>query len=549
MWCQITAGYETVSLEQAYGDLQTSFENGDLKETLELVDRFRTNHPNSKKESSVTFIAAQAALRSRELNRARIEAHKLKLKFPDSGYMDDARMILAECDVMSEHWEDARAHLGWILGFSEDEKLVSAARSLIAELDAFFELQQSLSDTSSQPSGIPKIGLILPLSAPETTGARAFLDGFRIGWRQFAQGEFVVFDSEGDPIRAVRLAQMLTGEEGVWGFIGGLDPSEAAGLAAMAKAEKVPFLTTACGVGELTSIGRYIFQGRPDYYQIGRALGSYAMQELGLAQFGILAPMNQTGRQIVFGFKESVEPNGGAILAEEAYYPGAQDFSMIDERILMLDKSALQPVLPPPGIEMDPGEDTTWTVSDRLLDSLWIADHRRLREWMTLTKNEIDSLEIPLDVYDGFLLVVEPDAVEILAPQFARFNLNTQLLGDENWADREALFRVSNYVEGLVFAEPMNVRGGEEYYNFAAGISGVDSAGVTRRHLEGERAARMMAFAAARAEDPESMRIALSQIRDLETYSGKVSLLKEERTDRRVTLVRFKFGEFELVRE
>jgi len=288
--------------------------------------------------------------------------------------------------------------------------------------------------------------------------------------------------------------------------------------------------------------------------------------------------MNQAGRQIVCGFKESVQSNGANVLAEEAYYPGAQDFTMqlkhfreiglrlayddslrayflakghllTDERILKLGKSALQPVLPPAGIEMYPDEDTTWTVSDQLLDSLWIADHERLREWMTLTKNEIDSLEIPLNVYDGFLLVVEPDAVEILAPQFARFNINTQLLGNENWADREALFRVSNYVEGLVFAEPMNVRGGDEYYNFAAEISAVDSAGINCHHLEGERAARMMAFAAARAEDPESLRIALSQIRDLETYSGKVSLLKEERIDRRVTLVRFRFGEFELVRE
>ncbi|HHE46970.1 MAG TPA: tetratricopeptide repeat protein, partial [Bacteroidetes bacterium] len=330
---QVTADSEPLTLDQSYGNLRATFEGNDLEGTLRLVDRFRRDFPNSKRESSVTYIAARAALKSRELDRARFEANTLKLKFPDSGYVDDARMILAECDVMSEHWEDARVHLGWILGFSEDEDLVSAARSLLGELDDFLEQQEARKGQPNRSSQKPKIGLVLPLSSAEADAARAFLNGFRIGWNSYGTGELTVYDSEGDPIRAVRLAQMLTDETGVWGMVGGLDPAEAAGLAMEAQAAKVPFLTTTCGVGDLTSIGRYIFQGRPDYYHEGRALGIHAMLELGLAHFGILAPLNQTGRQIVEGFREAIDSAGGEILVEEAYYPGAQDFSMQLKRI------------------------------------------------------------------------------------------------------------------------------------------------------------------------------------------------------------------------
>ncbi|NQT34180.1 amino acid ABC transporter substrate-binding protein [bacterium] len=574
---QLTNNPAPKTREQAWNDLNTAFEEGNYDKTMQLVERFRHDFPKSKKASSVSFITAQSALKLRLLDIARLETRRIMLKFPDSDYVDDARMILAQCDILSENWDDAREHLGWILGFSQDRKLMDAARMVLEEMNQFLELKSGIEMVSEvAPSLRPKIGLILPLSQSED--AKAFLSGFRARWDASGAGELIIHNSEGDPIRAVRLAQMLARQERVWCLVGGLDPAEAVAVAATAEMEKVPFLSCVCGANNLSAVGRYVFQGRADYHGIGKALGKYAMQNLGLVHFGILAPVSQSGKQIARGFKEAVDYAGGEILAEEAYYPGSNDFSMQLKRIREIglrrayddslrnyfsakghilmnnrkfspDSSVLQPVLPPEGLEFAPDEDTTWTLSGNLLDSLWDADRSRLRKWMTETKQEIDSLEIPLEVYDGFLLIVELGAIEIMAPQFARFNLQTQLLGDENWADRDAIFRVSNYVEGMVFAEPLAVRGGEEYYQFAALISGIDSSAVSVHHLAGERAARMAVFAASRANNAESMRIALSQIRDLQTVSGRVSLLKEERVDRHVTLMQYQYGEYEVVSE
>ncbi|MDP8237449.1 MAG: ABC transporter substrate-binding protein [Candidatus Hatepunaea meridiana] len=566
------------TLDQAYNELKSTDQNSHYEKTRELVKRFRHDFPNSKYESSVTFLAAKALLKLRLLDEARIEARGLMLKFPSSKYVDDSRFILAECDVLSECWDDAREHIGWIRGFSQDQELIQKARCLGDELDAYQKLLRSVNNKNI-PSKTPKIGLVLPLGKPEADAANDFFQGFKLKWDELAKGEVIVYDSEADPIKAVRLAQMLIREDKVWSVIGGLDPAEASGLAAVAEAEKVPFLTTACGVGGLAGIGKYVFQGCADYINVGKALGNYAIQDLGLKRFGILAPLNQSGRQITQGFKEAITTQGGEILVEEAYYPGTQDFRtqfkkirevglrfayddslrnyytlnkyvLIDEKRFKPKKELLQPVLTATGDVCTIGSDTIRTLSDALLDSLWKTDHERLNEWMTLTKKELDSLEIPLKVYEGFLLVVEPGAIEITAPQFARFNLETQLLGDENWADRDVLSRVSRYTEGMIFAEPIALaRGGEEYFQFSAEVSKLTDANLNRYHLEGERAARMMAFAVSRANNPESMRVALSQIRDLETCSGKVTLLKEERVDRHVTLTKYKFGEFEAVNE
>jgi ABC-type branched-subunit amino acid transport system substrate-binding protein len=411
------------------------------------------------------------------------------------------------------------------------------------------------------------------LTGTDDDAAQAYLRGFNLGWRSVGVGVPLVYDSEGDPVRAVRLAQKLAAETHAWGVVGGLTTAEAAALAATAECVNVPFLTTSCGAADLSAIGRNTFQGRADFHRIGRELGRYAILELELAHFAILAPRSDEGRQIARGFKESVELAGCEIIAEEAYYQGANDYSASFARIratglrrayddslrgfwkshgyILIDdtpyhppQSAIIPEPLPPGLELEPEEEPTFTLSKALLDSLWEADIARQRRWIVNTKQEIDSLEIPLSVYDGFLMVIEPGAIPIAAAQFARFNFQTKLFGDENWGDREALARVQSYVDGLIYPEPLTVTGSEDYQHFSAEIAQSDGGPVNKQHLAGERAARMIAFAAAHADGPASLRLTLSQIRDLPTLSGTVSLLKEERVDRRVNLMQFIGGQF-----
>ena len=563
--------------ERLYNTIRLDYEAGKWDAAIKSGNAFRSLYKKSVRESSVNLLIAQSSLRLRDIDGALAEVAKLRLKFPNSEYIDDTRWITAQCALMAERWEDATQDLRWILGFSSDSLLVRNSRERLEELQSFLKLMKAANNRNEYSTTSQlKLALLLPLTGQYSDEANSFHAGFQAGWSSFSEDSVVTYDTQGDPVHAVRIVRDLVAANSVQAIIGGLEPPEAAVLAAVAEADHIPFLTTTCGVEGIASISRYAFQGRPDFNGVGSRLARHSVSDLGLGRFAILAPISQEGRQIAAGFKAEVEEAGGEILAEEAYYPGTLDFKDYFSRIraiglrrayndslrnyyfangyilrdsleYFLLPEYLQPSEQSLEFELSFDEDTTWTISDEFLDSLWATDHETLREWIIENEEEIDSLEIPLNVFDGLLFVIEANQVQMAAPQFARANINTQLLGGEMWGDREAMSQVQKYLNGIVFADPLVSNGGKDYYEFAETIVKSSDIIIDNFVMAGERAAKMMIFATIGSASTEDIRRRLSQIRDLETLSGKVSLLKEERVDRRVRLVRFHNGEFNVI--
>lgn len=555
--------------ESAYQGAVKAYEQNRWQAALDSVDRARKKFPKSERESSLTLIAAKCALELRRLDRAQTEARKIVLEFPRSEYLDDAHWILAECGLLAENWETARLHLDWLLAQSPDSALIEAAAAARRELDAYLaDLAAPSPPDSFAPE--PVIGLVLPLSGPETDAAKAFLRGFTLRWRGSPP---LVYDSQGDPLRAVSLADRLIAEARVWAVVGGLSPGETAALALTCQRRSRTFLTTACGSSGLDNLGDCVFQGRADFYHIGRELARFALWERENSTFAALTPLNDEGRQILAGFKQTLELAGCELLVEETYYPGAVDWTAQLKRIrtlglkrayqdslrafwrtnryLLVDNSPYQvpprfiiPEPPPPGVELDEGEQAPLTLAPSLLDSLWEADLARARQRIAWSRREVDSTEIPLSAIHGFLMVVEPGAVPTAAAQIARANLGAQILGNEHWGDRTALRQVQKYVDGIVFAEPLTRTEDSDYAAFADAVAKVDGGEVTPHHLAGARAADLLQSACARSHAPAELCRALAQIRDLPTLTGVVGFLLEAHRDRNVNLIRFADGRF-----
>ncbi len=552
--------------ETAYNSLKVLFANGEWERCIVQSDTFRKQYPSSTYLSSVIYLAAQSALKARLLDRAHLEAQRLRLQFPESKYLDDARMIEAECALLAGQWDEAERLKAWVISFARDKQLCDLARQRKEELKNYLNSLKKEQQSSSVALSSPlTVGIILPITGPESDAAEAFLRGYDWYRRRANLPSPLIWDDMGDPVRAVRLFKSAQREGKVRLIIGGIEAGTAAALAATAQEVKIPFLTTLNADEGLASIGAYAFQGRADYFKCGQALAHWAVEHQGLNRFAMLYPLTKYGKQFAQGFRSFITESGGKILAEDTYYSGTSDFSgplkSIREKGLRIQwDDSLRVAFETTGSLVlnggdftvkDSGPDSLFKVeelSQSFLDSLWNVQKRRLNRWMETTGRDIDSLSIPLRIFDGFLLVTEPDAIEILAAQFARYNFKTQLLGDENWADKETLSKVARYMEGLVYVEPYPPELNDEYYALSNEVSAVkEGTKMNRYHLAGERAARIVAFATKRIGQIGDVRETLSLVRDLPTLSGLVSFVKEERVARNVALIQFRQGEFKFL--
>jgi len=561
--------------EEAYQTIRQAFERREDERLLAEIDSFRTAHPGSNRLSSIALLAAQASLQTRDLDRARAECRRLTLQFPESGYLDDARLIEAEVELLAGRFDDAERLLGWVIGFAADRTLAEKARTRLGELNAWREAETLRSGKSSPPPrDTLRVGLILPLSGNDAEVSAGFLRGFLWRHNTGSSVEPFVWDSEGDPVRAVRLMQRTSREGRVGLFVGGSAGDETTALAVAAEQAGIPFLAALSPDEGMAAIGPNVFQGRIDYGAIGHRLGWHAAESEGHRTFAIIAPITRPGRTTASAFRETVSNAGGRVVASETYYPGAIDFSHQLNRIRQAGlrlafNDSLQAIYDENGIiywdglplvpareqliEQDDDVEGSGAMTPRRLrlspafcDSLWkLADQKALR-WMESTGREIDSLAIPVTSIDAILMIVEPTSIEILAAQYARQNILAQLYGDENWADREKLMRVQRYVDGLIYAEPFPAAGGEKYESFTVQMTDAGRSGrLNRHHLAGERAARVARESLEGARSPADVRRALGLMRDVQTYSGPVGLLRDERVNKHLGLIRLYRGQIE----
>lgn len=568
--------------EAAYEAVKQAYEAHQWERSVLLADQFQQKYPRSDREAALLFITADAEFNLRRLDAAERNAYRIVLQFPQSGPAERARSLLGEICLLSDRWDDAERHLSWVIGFARDTLLAASARERLVEMREFLDLQRKTTDPPPAPGDSVRIALLLPLSGPSQDDAGRFLRGFLYEWKRGDLADPLIFDTEGNAVRAVRLFQQTVGENGVWGVIGGLSSDEAAGLAAASTDLKTPFLTTVCGDEGIAAIGRWAVQGRPDYGKIGAALGRYAVVNLGLHRLAILLPAEPHSRQLARGFREAVAAgddgsSGSAeILVETSFYPGTIDLT---NYLLEIKNVALRRVFDdslraafdgsgtvvldgvvhiPSGAEVEPRPTPTLdetptagglTLARRFLDSLWAEEMERVRRWMELTGRDVDSAAIDVPALDGILVVIEPGTAEIVAPQIARYNLNRQLIGNEAWGDREALRKTQRYVDGMVFADPLGLGTDSLAAAFTAAMTAAGDKVITPLHLAGERTARLVRRAGGNCHRRDEFRDALASIPELPTLSGPVTLVREERVDRTVTLVLFKDGQLHRLRD
>lgn len=179
-----------------------------------------------------------------------------------------------------------------------------------------------------------KIGIVSPVSgnygdhgALERAGmemALAELGGTILGKKV----EFVVADSETNPDTAARRVRSLIEKDGIKIFMGGVSSSVCMAIAAVATERNVLYIATNGNSDELSSTKavRNMFRAAPSMASLGRAAGTYAIENLGKKWY-FMTHDYSWGHSGTRWARDVLKKNGGTEVGEVKFPMGTRDFS------------------------------------------------------------------------------------------------------------------------------------------------------------------------------------------------------------------------------
>ncbi len=178
-----------------------------------------------------------------------------------------------------------------------------------------------------------KIGCLLPLSGSLSSSGEMMRHGVELAVEEYNRKRrpksriiLLVEDTAGDHLRALNAARRLIREEKVSVLIGPASSECLSTVATMVNEDKVPLVTPSAGRLGLSSLSKYIFRNHLIISEEGRLLARYAVEEMGLKRFAIVAPDNYYGKSISEAFRAEVVRGGGEVVLEEHYPSGAKQF-------------------------------------------------------------------------------------------------------------------------------------------------------------------------------------------------------------------------------
>jgi len=245
------------------------------------------------------------------------------------------------------------------------------------------------------------IGCLLPLSGKYSQFGQMALNGALFAHTQFSSLQ------KGSP---VQLKMQDTGEtvedaiqafekliaENVKAIIGPIEPNQAEAIALSANEHQIPIILLTFREG-ITQDLEYVFRNfiTPEI-QI-RTITSYAMDELGYRDFGILYPDDHYGRTHMDLFWDVVIKKGGTVRAVNTYDNHKTDFNESIRK--MVGKHFLRP-----GV------------------SKW--RQKKLK---------------PIVDFDALFIPDKPDKIIMIAPQLKSNDIEVQLLGTNIWHDKKMI--------------------------------------------------------------------------------------------------------------
>ena len=399
------------------------------------ADRFR----QVIQSTDVPALANLARDCLRVLITSELSLHQLTKLFdslPDDALSPWVLLEIAQQELSAGHGEEAALAAEQIL-------------SLFPRSEAAAEADKIRKVAVQKPAQALTIGVVCPLSGPYASYGEELRNGVQQAVEEHntlsaTKVRLEVSDSQAAAVRALQATRSLIDQEGTLVIVGPLLSTTAVGAGAVSDCQGVPLITPTAAEGEIAAIGKFVFQRSVAARTLGEKMAVYAVDELGLRQFALLAPSDDYGSAAADGFSREATGRGAEILMITWHQVGATDFKDQLTRIRRRKQA-----------------------HDDSLKALGQLP-------MSINSDEPDTLppEERTVFIDGIFIPAYPEEAGMIAPQIAFHRIQTQILGTSAWGNQEALRIGGQYLEGVVFATDFSEElFSEEYDRFAADYS------------------------------------------------------------------------------
>ena len=209
------------------------------------------------------------------------------------------------------------------------------------------EIQAAIRGSKVVKTGIPlnpdKIGVLVPLNGPYAKYGDMLIRGISLAVSDWNQGHprqevtLVIKDAGSEPDIAARSFKELVRKEGVLAVVGPLGTQANKTVVPLANHDGVPLLSLTEKEGDATD-NSFVLHVFIDSRDLVKTLVRYCREKLKYERFACLFPDDRYGQRLSKIFAETVQEQGGTMMASASYKEKSTDFTEPLQKLMNIAK-------------------------------------------------------------------------------------------------------------------------------------------------------------------------------------------------------------------
>lgn len=446
---------------------KTNYKSGDYEVSLRQCEEFKKLYPSSNYIDDIKYLMGNNYYRQNRIETA-VETW-LDAAFTSSDKILQTKIFKLTDDVI--HYKINRLNLENLSHLHSsspiNESLLfnladnsyrngdySNAKSILSEVlssarTKYYKqkAENLLEKISGSPSDQIQIAALLPLTGQNEEVGKALLAGLKLAVDEFnvsASKKIIIveYDYRSDLVSALQLVKKISTHPTEVAIFGPVENEIVAACAAIADYEHISIISPTATSDKIKTVSQNCINLAPTVRTMAQAIEAFAFDSLGIRRIATFSPIDDYFISMTEAFKEAQEARGGDVAAQEWYYPGDQNYK---KQLRKLKRIGLKLAFRDSLAAINPN------MLDSTIDSLYLQYMDDQRELLKESKTKLDSADVAVTTFDAMFLPVYVDDISYMAAQFAYANFQTQIIGNSDWYDYDALKNNRNYINGIIF--------------------------------------------------------------------------------------------------